>query len=57
MVDLASSIIRYENDQMEEKEEIQFFQHLIDTGLCWKFQGFYGRTARFLIEEGLCIER
>jgi hypothetical protein len=30
------------------------WQHLIDTGLCWKLQGFFGRTATTLIASGEC---
>lgn len=30
------------------------WQYLIDTGLVWGLQGFFGRTARDLIEQGLC---
>jgi len=30
------------------------WQHLIDTGLCWQLQGWFGRTAMRLIEEGIC---
>jgi len=33
---------------------IKAWQHLIDTGLCWKIQGRYGRTAMRLIEDGMC---
>ena len=39
-----------------ESEE-QFYaawQYLIDTGLCWRLQGWFGRTASALIEEGIC---
>jgi hypothetical protein len=37
-----------------EEQVIKAWQHLIDTGLAWQLQGFFGRTARNLIEEGYC---
>lgn len=33
---------------------IEAWQHLIDTGVVWSLQGWYGRTAAALIEEGVC---
>jgi hypothetical protein len=38
----------------EDEEEIEAWQYLIDTGLCWRLQGWYGRTAQRLIDEGVC---
>ena len=35
-------------------EQQAAWQHLIDTGVCWNLQGFFGRTARYLIDEGIC---
>lgn len=35
-------------------ETIEAWQHLINTGLCWKLQGFFGRTAKHLIDQGIC---
>lgn len=37
-----------------EKQQIEAWQYLIDTGLAWTLQGWFGRTARILIEEGVC---
>ena len=38
----------------EEQAHIQAWQYLIDTGVVWQLQGWYGRTARDLIEQGIC---
>ena len=37
-----------------QEEVVAAWQHLIDTGLVWQLQGFYGRMARELIEHGVC---
>ena len=37
-----------------EDEVVAAWQHLIDTGLVWQLQGFYGRMAHELIEHGVC---
>jgi hypothetical protein len=50
----VDAVIRYESGQMEIEEMFSFFQELIDTGLAWRLQGHYGRTAEALIEEGYC---
>ena len=36
------------------EEELKAWQHLIDTGMCWQLQGWFGRQAMFLIDNGLC---
>lgn len=37
-----------------EEQLYEAWQYLIDTGLCWQLQGWFGRTAQSLIEEGIC---
>jgi hypothetical protein len=50
----TDSFTKYESDEMEVDEMLDFFQELIDSGLAWRLQGHYGRTAQSLIEEGYC---
>lgn len=37
-----------------EEQVIEAWQYLIDSGLAWKLQGWFGRTANQLIDEGYC---
>ena len=41
----------------DQEEILEAWQHLIDTGLAWSLQGWFGRTAENLIEQGLCKQR
>ena len=36
-----------------EEEVIEAWQYLVDTGLAWQLQGWFGRTANELIENGI----
>ena len=49
---LVGKIVAYEEGGMSNSEYVAFFQELVNTGLAWKLQGHYGRTANLLIEEG-----
>jgi hypothetical protein len=52
--DTTGNIIAYESGELDDEEIVTLFQHLIDTGLAWKLQGSYGRTAQNLINGGYC---
>lgn len=39
-----------------EGEIIEAWQHLHDTGLAYRLQGWFGRTASNLIEQGVINE-
>lgn len=40
-----------------EEQYLQAWQHLVDTGLAWQLQGWFGRTAMTLINEGLIEQK
>jgi len=46
---LAEGFIEAES----EEQIIEAWQYLVDTGLAWKLQGSFGRTAQYLINEGV----
>jgi hypothetical protein len=50
----VNDFVRYETGDMSFTEAVQFFQELIDSGLAWRLQGSYGRTAMNLIHDGIC---
>jgi hypothetical protein len=43
-------------EAQSEDEVIEAWQYLIDTGMAWSLQGWFGRTARDLIDQGICTE-
>ena len=38
----------------EVQEQIAAWQFIINNGVVWKLQGWYGRMATTLIEDGVC---
>jgi len=38
-----------------EEEVIAAWQHLVNTGLVWQLQGWFGRTANQLLEDGVLL--
>ena len=51
---LATGIAEGFEEAENEEEYIRAWQHLIDTKLAWQLQGRFGRTAKHLIERGIC---
>lgn len=47
-------IMAIEGEDLDTEDTAAAFQHLIDDGVVWQLQGFYGRTAHSLIQQGLC---
>lgn len=50
---LAEGFIEAEN----EEQILEAWQHLIDTGMAYCLQGWFGRTANELIAAGYCTPR
>lgn len=40
--------------EASEDDTVCAWQQLIDTGIVWQLQGFFGRHAAHLIETGVC---
>ena len=47
---LVAQVIAYEEGQITQNEEVAFFAHLVETGVCWHLPGHYQRVAAILIE-------
>ena len=45
-----------EGEGATREQQIEAWQYLHDTGHAYKLQGWYGRTARDLINEGIIKE-
>ncbi len=54
---LVGTIMAFEDGTLTEEEVVEFFQHLVDTGIAWDLQGSYGRTATRLIQEGKVVRK
>lgn len=53
---IVEQILDWENGEMDFKAEVEFFQQLVESGLCWELQGMYGRRAKQLLDAGLIQE-
>lgn len=48
-VGIAEGFIEAES----EEQVVEAWQFLVDSGLAWQLQGWFGRTAKQLIEQGV----
>lgn len=44
------------SEEATEDQILEAWQYLVTTGACWSLQGWYGRTARDLIDSGMIQE-
>jgi hypothetical protein len=47
---LINEMMLFEDGQLSEIDTIKLFSELVQTGIAWRLQGFYGRNAVCLIE-------
>lgn len=52
--DCCAIVEGFDGEEHDEEEILAAWQHLIDTGLAFQLQGWYGRTASSLIQSGQC---
>ena len=45
-------IIAFEDGELDLDQTLDLFVGLLNSGLAWQLQGFYGRTATALLEAG-----
>ena len=51
--DASACVEGFDGLDHDEDEILSAWQYLVDTGLAWTLQGWYGRTANELINAGL----
>ena len=51
----ATMIAEGAMDETSEMSYIQAWQHLLDSGECWKLQGFFARSVTRMISDGTLI--
>lgn len=50
--DASACVEGFDGIEHDEDTILSAWQCLVNTGLAWRLQGWYGRTARDLIEAG-----
>lgn len=57
MNDYEAVIIAEGIEEADEDRTREAWQYLVDTGLAWKLQGWFGRTAYELIQAGIIRQK
>ena len=52
-MDIVAAIMKFEDGDMTDDEVIALFQELVNNGMAGTLQGYYGRIATTLIDQGL----
>ncbi len=52
----AIFLIEEGDSNLDDPKLVGAWQLLIDTGACWHMQGWYGRTAAYLIDQNICLQ-
>jgi len=56
-MDTLEAIMLIEGGEGDECETVEAWQSLIDSGIVWQLQGWYGRSAAHLIDAGICTAK
>lgn len=56
-MDIVNALIGLDEGTLSEEEEVELFQHLVDTGMAWQLQGRIGRQAATMLDAGLIQAR
>lgn len=51
--DVVDQIVAYESGELSDDDTIALFQGLVNSGLAWRLQGHYGRTAQAMLNAGV----
>jgi len=54
---MLDEIMAFEQGDLDNKGILNLFSKLVKNGMAWSLQGFYGRTAKDLIDNGYLNEQ
>lgn len=50
---ILDKMLDFETGTLDDEGVLDLFQELVNNGMAWTLQGFYGRTAQALLDAGL----